>query len=71
MSPGARTPDVRFSWSSETEFSVTYRSPRAMCAYAEGMLLGVAAHFGATLALTKRACTQEGAATCRWEGTLT
>lgn len=71
MFPGARTPDVRFAWSSETAFSVSYRSPRAMCAYAEGMLLGVAAHFGATLDLTKVACIQDGAANCRWEATLT
>jgi hypothetical protein len=70
MSPGARTPDVRFTWTSETTFSVSYRSPRALCSYAEGMLLGVATHFGASLALAKVACAQAGAEHCRWEATI-
>ncbi|HLT48578.1 MAG TPA: heme NO-binding domain-containing protein [Rubricoccaceae bacterium] len=46
---------------------MTYASPRRMCAFAEGLLEGTAAHFGETVAVRQTACMHRGDPACVFE----
>ena len=41
-----------------------YRSPRKMCSFAEGLLLGAADHFGERLTIEQPACMKRGDDQC-------
>jgi hypothetical protein len=47
---------------------IAYRSPRHLCALAEGLLEGAATHFNTTLPLAKLACVDRGDPRCVWQG---
>jgi hypothetical protein len=67
---GARTPRFRFHWRDERHVRIEYRSERAMCALAAGLLEGGAQHFEAPILLEEVACTARGDDCCAWEGVL-
>ena len=47
-----------------------YRSPRKMCSFAEGLLLGAADHFGERLTIAQPACMKRGDDHCVLEITF-
>lgn len=62
--PGADVPDFDFDTSDPEVLRMTYRSARRMCAFAEGLIEGAAAHYGEAVAIAQSACMHEGAAAC-------
>lgn len=62
--PGADAPTFGVNAQSADSLSLTYRSNRGMCHFAEGLTLGAADHFGEQVAVTQPACLHEGADHC-------
>jgi hypothetical protein len=61
--PGADVPE--FDFDSRDELLVMgYRSPRKLCSFAEGLLLGAADHFGERLTIEQPACMKRGDERC-------
>jgi hypothetical protein len=61
--PGADVPE--FDFDSRGELLVMgYRSPRKLCSFAEGLLLGAADHFGERLTIEQPACMKRGDEQC-------
>ena len=52
--PGADVPEFDFAFREEL-LVMGYRSPRKMCSFAEGLLLGAADHFGERLTIEQPA----------------
>ena len=65
--PGADVPDFEYPLPPGAEHVIVYRSPRRLCALAEGLMLGAAAHFGETLVVTQSRCMHQGDDHCRFE----
>ncbi|MEO6065341.1 MAG: heme NO-binding domain-containing protein, partial [Lysobacterales bacterium] len=65
--PGADVPDFEYPDATGDAQIITYRSPRRMCAFAEGLMLGAAAHFGEQLAIVQSRCMHQGDDHCRFE----
>lgn len=62
--PGARPPRMWFEDPSPEVLVLHYHSERRMCAFAEGMIEGAAAHYGNPVALEHRDCMHDGAEAC-------
>ncbi len=62
--PGATPPRIWFDDPAPDELVVHYASARRMCAFAEGMIEGAAAHYGQSATLRRPACVKRGAAHC-------
>lgn len=62
--PGAVTPDFTFDTSRPDGLVMTYRSPRRLCAFAEGLLYGAADHYLETLTITQPSCLHRGDDKC-------
>lgn len=62
--PGADVPEFDFDVSDETTLGIVYRSPRRLCALAEGFVRGAATHFGETVVIEHDVCMHHGAAGC-------
>lgn len=61
--PGADVPE--FDFDSRGELLVMgYRSPRKLCSFAEGLLLGAADHFGERLTIEQPTCMKRGDDQC-------
>lgn len=65
--PGAVCPHFRYQAQAEGMLVLGYNSPRKLCALAEGLILGGAAHYGETVSVQQRACMHDGAAACELE----
>jgi len=65
--PGVNVPDFEYPDATGDAQVIDYRSTRRMCALAEGLMLGAAAHFGESLAITQSHCMLEGDDRCRFE----
>lgn len=61
--PGADVPEFEFGVKGDTLVMV-YRSPRRLCAFAEGLLLGAADHYAERLTVTQPECMKRGDARC-------
>lgn len=61
--PGADVPEFDFDVRDEL-LVMGYRSPRKMCSFAEGLLLGAADHFGERLTLEQPSCMKRGDDQC-------
>lgn len=61
--PGAEPPSFTFSRTPDG-LRLEYHSTRRLCALAEGLIEGAAAHFGETAAVTHRLCRKAGDAVC-------
>jgi hypothetical protein len=58
-------PHLRCRRLSEDEVVVNYASPRRLCPLARGIVKGVAAHYGETVALAEPSCMLRGDTACR------
>ena len=61
--PGADVPEFDFDVRDEV-LVMGYRSPRKMCSFAEGLLLGSADHFGERLTIEQPVCMKRGDEQC-------
>lgn len=61
--PGARPPELRVTRSGD-EAVILYESARRMCAFAKGILAGVADHFGEHIEISESTCMHEGDPAC-------
>jgi hypothetical protein len=62
--PGAGVPDFAMSTTPDGGLRMGYGSPRRMCAFAEGLIEGAAAHYGETVTITQPRCMHRGDETC-------
>jgi predicted hydrocarbon binding protein len=62
--PGADVPTFSFETLPDGRFGLGYHSPRKMCAFAEGLVLGAAAHYGETVTIHQPECMHRGDARC-------
>lgn len=69
--PGADTPDFDFDANSPDVLVMHYRSKRKLCALAEGLVEGAAAHFGEVAHIHHPECMHRGAEHCRLELSFT
>jgi hypothetical protein len=65
--PGARVPDFTFDARSPDVLRVAYGSPRRMCAFADGLIEGAAAHFGEAADVRQTTCMRRGDPACLFE----
>jgi len=68
--PGAVVPEFAFDASDPDALLMDYYSPRKLCAFAEGLLLGAADHYGETIEIEQPRCMNRGDAQCRLEITF-
>jgi hypothetical protein len=62
--PGAFVPTFEFRDAEDGGLLMGYRSPRRLCALAQGFAEGAAAHFGETILFTHRKCMHNGDESC-------
>ena len=62
--PGAEVPVFTYDTSSADVLLMHYRSPRKLCALAEGFIEATAAHYGEELSLDQPHCMKRGDDTC-------
>ena len=65
--PGAAPPDFVFDASSPDRVVMDYTSARKLCAFAEGLLFGLADFYGEQIAVTQSECMNRGDERCRIE----
>ena len=65
--PGAVVPEFGFPASEDGKLVMEYSSPRKLCAFAEGLLLGAGDHFGESVAIEQPCCMHRGDPQCRLE----
>jgi hypothetical protein len=65
--PGADVPVFGFSTADDGTVTMVYGSPRRLCAFAEGLIEGAAAHFGQTVAIQQPRCMVRGDELCSIE----
>jgi hypothetical protein len=65
--PGADVPTFGFSYGSDGTITMQYRSKRRMCAFAEGLIEGAAAHYGQGVNLDQPTCMLRGDDRCTIE----
>ncbi len=68
--PDAYTPFFEYQPSDTTSGELVYRSKRKLCAVAEGLLAGAAAHYGQSVAMKHTHCVHKGEEDCRWHLTF-
>jgi hypothetical protein len=69
--PGADVPWFDFETPSSNRLVLGYRSKRKLCAFAEGLIDGTAAHYGETVTIAQSTCMLEGADRCVLDCTFT
>jgi Haem-NO-binding len=65
--PGAIVPEFGFGTSDPKTLGLDYYSPRKLCAFAEGLLLGAGDHFNETVTIEQPKCMNRGDQRCRLE----
>jgi len=70
LHPGAEVPYFDVESPAADRIALGYRSPRRLCALAEGLLEGCATHFGETIAIEQPLCMLRGDELCRLEISL-
>lgn len=65
--PGVIVPEFGFDTSEPERLGMDYYSPRKLCAFAEGLLLGAGDHYGETVAIDQPRCMNRGDPECRLE----
>lgn len=61
---GARPPYLSTTRRSEDEIVIHYSSERRLCAFAKGIAMGIARHYGERIDIRDLTCMNKGAATC-------
>jgi hypothetical protein len=67
--PGADVPEFDFELRDEL-LVMRYQSPRKLCSFAEGLLLGAADHYGERLTFAQPSCMKRGDSRCVLELTF-
>lgn len=62
--PGADVPEFTYDTSSPEVLLMNYKSPRKLCALAEGFIEATAAHYGEELSLDQPQCMKRGDEKC-------
>jgi hypothetical protein len=62
--PGADVPVFDYETSSDEVLVMGYMSPRKLCAFAEGLIEGAAAHYGETAVIEQPSCMNRGDPKC-------
>jgi len=62
--PGADTPEFDFDTSDPDTLVMHYRSARRLCAYAQGLVEGVAEHYGQNASFVQNDCMHRGDPAC-------
>jgi hypothetical protein len=62
--PGADVPWFGFSTTPDGDLVMVYQSQRRLCAFAEGLILGAAAHYGEPVSVVQPRCMLHGDPTC-------
>jgi hypothetical protein len=62
--PGADVPTFEFSDAPDGALLMTYRSPRRLCALAQGFVEGAAAHYGENVCFEHQQCMHRGDEKC-------
>jgi hypothetical protein len=65
--PGADVPMFDFSYAPDGTISMGYSSPRRLCAFAEGLIEGAAAHYAQNVELNQPTCMLRGDDRCTIE----
>lgn len=65
--PEAVTPSFSYEELDDGRLAIEYSSRRQLCFLMEGLLDGVAAHFGESIERVHATCMHDGAAQCRFE----
>ncbi len=68
--PGAIVPEFGFDTSEPRTVGLDYYSPRKLCAFAEGLLLGAGDHYGETVTIEQSKCMTRGDERCHLEVTF-
>ncbi len=68
--PGAIVPEFAFDASDPDGLVMEYSSPRKLCAFAEGLLLGASDHYGQSIGIEQPSCMLRGDSGCRLEITF-
>ena len=68
--PEAGLPEFRYENRDDSTLTMLYRSPRKLCALAEGLIAGSATHFGQRYSLAHDVCMHNGSDHCALELTL-
>jgi hypothetical protein len=68
--PGVDVPVFDFDASSEQVLAMGYSSRRKLCAFAEGMIEGAAAHYGERVSISQPRCMNRGDQACLLELTF-
>jgi len=63
--PGAVVPEFEFDDVHAGPLTMDYSSPRKLCAFAEGLLLGAADHWSQSVEITQTLCMHRGDEKCR------
>jgi hypothetical protein len=69
--PGADVPEFDYDNTSPDVLIMTYRSRRRLCAFAEGLVEGAAAHFGENVRFEQPRCMLRGDPACQFRLTFT
>ena len=62
--PGADVPNFEYATPDERSVELAYVSPRRLCSFAEGLVLGAADHYGETVQLHHTSCVKQGDEKC-------
>ena len=65
LHPDAVLPNFDYEDPGPDQLTMLYRSPRGLCALAEGLVSGAAQHFGASVSSTHDICMHQGEDHCR------
>jgi predicted hydrocarbon binding protein len=63
-SPGAKPPEIRCTRDSKAVARIVYTSPRRMCAFARGLVVGVARYYGEDVRIVEPSCMLRGDPHC-------
>jgi hypothetical protein len=61
---GARPPYLSTTRRNENEIVIHYSSARRLCAFAKGIAMGIARHYGENIAIRDLTCMNKGGQTC-------
>jgi len=70
LHPDVMLPEFNYEGKAENKLVMLYKSPRKLCALAEGLIAGAAKHFGEKHLCEHSVCMHQGADHCRFELTF-
>jgi|CXWL01.1.fsa_nt_gi predicted hydrocarbon binding protein len=65
--PGAAVPEFDYSTIEPDHVVMRYSSSRALCTFAEGLIVGTTRHYGDTVTIRRPTCTHRGDTECTFD----